>query len=169
MHHCSFKYFIIVSSFGARIGLRHMRGIQKNLYVMIYRIIQHFTRFKKIIKWLKIVSVGVALLMYGLGGLPECIVNVESLAQPDLVSHSQTATFLLCGGGKSRVWYNDNGNPVQAFTSFKWALIGEATNFITLLTSSVRTIYIRDGKKEDTNLKRIAFHFKLALKNRQLS
>jgi len=31
-----------------------------------------------------------------------------------IVSHSQTATFLLCGGGKSRVWYNDNRNPVQA-------------------------------------------------------
>jgi len=36
-----------------------------------------------------------------------------------LVSRSQTATFLLCGGGKSRVWYNDNRNPVQAFTSFQ--------------------------------------------------
>ena len=45
-----------------------------------------------------------------------------------LVSHSQVATFLLCGGGKSRVWYNENRNPVQAFTSFQWALIGEAIN-----------------------------------------
>ena len=37
--------------------------------------------------------------------------------------------------GKKRVWYNDNRNPVQTFTSFQWALIGEALNFITLLTS----------------------------------
>jgi len=68
------------------------------------------------------------------------------------VSRSQTATFLLCGGGKSRVWYNDNRNPVQAFISFQWALIGEATNFLTLLTSGARTVYIRDGKQEVTKL-----------------
>jgi len=51
---------------------------------MIYGITQHFARFKKIIKWLKIVPVGVGLLMYGLCGLYECILNVESLTQSDL-------------------------------------------------------------------------------------
>jgi len=43
-------------------------------------------------------------------------------------------------------------------------LIGKATNFITLLTSGAHAVYIRDGELEDTRLKRIIFHFKLALK-----
>jgi len=95
-------------------------------------------------------------------------INVKWTSR-DLVSRSQIAFFSFVWGRGKRVRYNDNRNPVQAFTSFQWALIDEALNFITLLTSGARTFHISNGKQEDTKLKRIGFRFKLALKDRHLS
>jgi len=56
------------------------------------------------------------------------------------MSHSQ-ATFFLLSGLSRWVWYNDNRNSVQTFTCLWWVLIGEALNFLALLTSGAHPVF----------------------------